>query len=141
MIFIKDGHFVQSIDCRYPTNTSGEILVEKLRAAFGSTAEIELFNDMKPFYIEPEKPEILACLNTYNEVTGEHAEFYTMGGGTYARHFPNAVSFGPEHPERPAPAFAGPVHGIDEAASIDFLLEALKIYIITLIKLQGVDFS
>lgn len=141
MIRIVDGHFVQTFDSRYPTNTSGEILVEKLRAAFGSTAEIELFNDMKPFYIEPEKPEILACLNTYNEVTGEHAEFYTMGGGTYARHFPNAVSFGPEHPERPAPAFAGPVHGIDEAASIDFLLEALKIYIITLIKLQGVDFS
>ena len=63
-----------------------------------------------------------------------------MGGGTYARDFPNAVSFGPEHPERPAPDFAGPIHGVDEAASIADLLEALKIYIVTLMRLQEVDF-
>ncbi len=140
MIRIVDGRFVQSVDSRYPTNTSGEILAEKLRSACGSAATVEILTNMAPFYIDPKKPEILACLDTYNEVTGEHADFYTMGGGTYARHFPNAVSFGPEHPERPAPDFAGPVHGIDEAASIDFLLEALKIYIITLIKLQEIDF-
>lgn len=141
MIGIRDGKFFQTVDCRYPTNTSGKLLTEKLEKAAGEAADIVVLGDMEPFYIDPESPEIRACLDTYNEVTGEKADFYTMGGGTYARHFPNAVSFGPEHPERVAPAFAGPVHGVDEAASIDYLLEALKIYIITLIKLQGVDFS
>ena len=141
MIGVQDGKFFQTVDCRYPTNTSGKILTEKLEQAADGQADIVVLGDMKPFYIEPDSPEIRACLDTYNEVTGENADFYTMGGGTYARHFPNAVSFGPEHPERVAPAFAGPVHGVDEAASIDYLLEALKIYIITLIKLQGVDFS
>ena len=32
-----------------------------------------------------------------------------MGGGTYARHFPFAVSFGPEHTDLPLPDFAGPM--------------------------------
>lgn len=31
----------------------------------------------------------------YNELTGENKEPYTMGGGTYARKLPNAISFGP----------------------------------------------
>ena len=80
------------------------------------------------------------CINAYNDVTGENAKPYTIGGGTYARDFPNAVSFGPEHPERPQLEFAGPIHGVDEAASIDFLMEALKVYILALIELEKLDF-
>lgn len=140
MIGIKDGRIHQSLDSRYPTNTCGEKIVSIIREAAGDTAEVTLRSDNPPFYISPDSPEIRTCIDTYNDVTGEHAELYTMGGGTYARDFPNAVSFGPEHPERPAPAFAGPVHGVDEAASVADLMEALKIYIVTLIRLQEVDF-
>ena len=31
-------------------------------------------------------------------------------------------------------------HGVDEAASIDFLMEALKVYILALIELEKLDF-
>ena len=48
--------------------------------------------------------------------------------------------FGPEHPERPAPDFAGPIHGVDEAANIDWLMEALQIYILALIELEKLDY-
>ena len=140
MIGIRDGRIHQSLDSRYPTNTCGEKIVSIIREAAGDTAEVTLRSDNPPFYISPDSPEIRICIDTYNDVTGEHAELYTMGGGTYARDFPNAVSFGPEHPERPAPAFAGPIHGVDEAASVADLMEALKIYIVTLIRLQEVDF-
>ena len=51
----------------------------------------------------------------------------------------DAVSFGPEHPERPMPEWVGAVHCVDEGASVEFLLEALKIYIATLIRLQDVE--
>ena len=54
----------------------------------------------KPFYIEADTPAIKACIDTYNEVTGENATPFTMGGGTYARHFPYAVSFGPSSAAR-----------------------------------------
>ena len=88
-----------------------------------------------------DNPAVQVCLEAYRAVTGEDAQPYTIGGGTYARHFPNAVSFGPEHPERPAPDFAGPIHGVDEAANADWLMEALKIYILALAGLEELDFE
>ena len=94
----------------------------------------------KAFYIEADTPAIKACIDTYNEVTGENATPFTMGGGTYARHFPYAVSFGPEHSDIVLPEFGGPMHGANEAAPIDKLLEALKIYIIALLRLEEIDF-
>ena len=108
--------------------------------AENGAAEVVVKDDVVPFYIDPNSPAIQTCLSTYNEVTGESAKTFTMGGGTYARHFPNAASFGPEHPERPMPAFAGSIHGVDEAACVEWLLEALKVYIAALIKLQDVEF-
>ena len=86
------------------------------------------------------KVAIRACIDTYNEVTGENATPFTMGGGTYARHFPYAVSFGPEHEDMVLPEFGGPMHGANEAAPIDKLLEAVKIYIIALLRLEEIDF-
>ena len=52
----------------------------------------------------------------------------------------NAVSFGPEHVDLPLPEFGGPMHGANEAAPIDKLLEAVKIYIIALLRLEEIDF-
>ena len=79
-------------------------------------------------------------MDSYNLITGENAHPFTIGGSTYARHFPNAAAFGPEHPERPAPDFAGPIHGIDEAARLSDLMEALKIYIVALLRLEELDY-
>ena len=140
MISIIDGRIWQSVDSRYPTSTDGEKLTKALEHAANGAAEVVVKDDVVPFYIDPNSPAIQTCLSTYNEVTGESAKTFTMGGGTYARHFPNAASFGPEHPERPMPAFAGSIHGVDEAACVEWLLEALKVYIATLIKLQDVEF-
>ncbi|MBQ7875050.1 MAG: Sapep family Mn(2+)-dependent dipeptidase [Oscillospiraceae bacterium] len=139
IIGIKDGKFFQSLDSRYPTNTGGAQITDTINERYGEHCVCETIAEMEPFYIEPNSPEIQTCINTYNEITGEKAELYTMGGGTYARDFPNAVSFGPEHPERPMPEWVGAVHCVDEGASVEFLLEALKIYIVTLIRLQDVE--
>jgi succinyl-diaminopimelate desuccinylase len=139
IIGIRDGKFFQSLDSRYPTNTSGAQITATINEKFGEHCICETVAEMEPFYVEPDSPEIQTCINTYNEITGEKAELYTMGGGTYARDFPNAVSFGPEHPERPMPEWVGAVHCVDEGASVEFLLEALKIYIATLIRLQDVE--
>jgi len=87
-----------------------------------------------------DNPSVQACLAAYKDVTHDDSQPYTIGGGTYSRCFPNAVSFGPEFDNRPRPAFAGHIHGVDEAASKEQLLEALKVYILALIRLQEVDF-
>ena len=110
------------------------------QALAGELAEIKLKRDTAPFYMSIDNPAVKVCMDVYNAVTGEDAKPYTMGGGTYARDFPNGVSFGPEHPERSYPDFFGPIHGADEAASIDEFMEALKIYILALIELEEVEF-
>ncbi len=140
VIGVEDGRMFQTLDSRYPTNTSGEQIAAKIREKVGDVCEVTVERDAPPFYMSLDKPEIRACIGAYNAVTGENAEPYTIGGGTYARDFPNAVSFGPEHPERPQPDFAGPIHGVDEAACKAWLLEALKVYIVALIELEKLSF-
>ena len=90
--------------------------------------------------MEPDHPAIQACIDSYRAVTGEDTRPQTIGGGTYARHFPKACSFGPEHRDRPMPDFCGPIHGVNEAAGLGDLLEALKIYILTLLRLEELDY-
>ena len=139
-ISTADGVFTQTIDCRYGITFSGDQISSMLREAAGGAAEIQVDGDHAPFYLTLDNPAIQACIESYNLVTGEDARPFTIGGGTYARHFPNAAAFGPEHPERPAPDFAGPIHGIDEAARLSDLMEALKIYIVALLRLEELDF-
>ena len=139
-ISTADGRISQTIDCRYGISTNGETLTKTLQAEAGDAADIIVDADNVPFYIELDNPALQACIDSYNLVTGEQAKPITIGGGTYARHFSNAAAFGPEHPERPYPAFCGPIHGIDEAARLSDFLEALKIYIISLLRLENLDF-
>lgn len=141
MIFQEDGCFVTSLDSRFPTNITGEEITEILQKTAGDAAVIRANRAAAPFWKDPEEPELKACMKAYNEVTGEDAKPYSIGGGTYARHFPNAVAFGPEHPERPHPAFVGPIHGAEEGASKAELLESLKIYILALLGLEQLDFD
>ena len=139
-IYMEDGKMVQTFDSRYPTAATTAELEEKTRAAVEPGAQLVDCHGNEPFYIEANSPAILACIDTYNKVTGENASPFTMGGGTYARHFPYAVSFGPEHADTVLPEFGGPMHGANEAAPFDKLLEALKIYILALYELEKVDF-
>lgn len=140
VIGMENGRIFQTVDSRYPTNMSGAKITGILNGRAKGVAEVTLRRDAPPFYMPLDKPEVQVCIRAYNEVTGENAKPYTIGGGTYAREFPNAVSFGPEHPERPSPSFAGPIHGVDEAACRDWFLEALKVYILALIELEKLEF-
>mgnify|MGYP000497224662 CR=1 FL=1 len=81
-IFMRDGRFVQTLDSRYPTCTIGDRMAEQIRAAIGEGASLENVESAEPFYIGADTPAIKACIETYNEVTGENATPFTMGGGT-----------------------------------------------------------
>lgn len=136
---MEGGRMFQSVDSRYPTSTNGEAITAALTAAAAGAASIEQVAAAVPFYIEPDAAPIRTLIDTYNEVTGEQAQPFTMGGGTYARHFPLAVSFGPERQGMVLPEFAGPMHGANEGAEIGPLFEALKIYILALGRLQQLE--
>ena len=138
-IEMKDGVIRQSFDCRYPTNTDPEKMTAIMTQVRGDAAHLEDLSSRVPFYIAADSPAIQTLITTYNDVTGEGKTPFTMGGGTYARHFPYAVSFGPEHTDLPLPEFAGPMHGANEGANFDKLIEALKIYILALLRLQEIE--
>ena len=140
MIGMEDGKIWQSLDSRYVPSVSGQQLLEALRKRFGNAAEVVCTRDAVPFYKSPECPEIRACMDAFRTVTGSDAEPFTIGGGTYARDFPNAVGFGPEYTDRPRPDFVGSMHGAEEAVAKEELLEALKVYVLSLLNLEEIEF-
>lgn len=139
VIHMENGRLYQNVDSRYPTSTNAEKIAQGLQNAACGCASVESVHDSVPFYCDPNRPSVQALINTYNDVTGKNGKPFTIGGGTYARHFPVAVSFGPEDHSITLPDFAGPIHGANEGAQIDQLMESLKIYILSLIRLQEVE--
>src|SRR5699024_6793499 len=94
---------------------------------------------MEPFLVHPDNPAIQALLDAYNETTGEDAQPFTMGGGTYAREFASGASFGPEKPWVKDPEWVGSMHGPDEGVSEELLKEAFGIYVRAIDKLMRID--
>ena len=140
VIRTADGRFTQTVDSRYPTTTSGEAITARLAelaAEHGCTYE-QTSGDA-PFYISPESPEIQVLLDTYSEYTGRKGKAFTIGGGTYARHFKRACAFGPHDPAEQTPEWVGMEHGPDEAVSEESLRRALKIYIVSIARLMELD--
>lgn len=137
----EEGCFVQSIDIRFPTSISAAQLTERIRLAVEEAgATYREGRQEEPFLMDPNSPVIQALLSAYNEATGEQAETFTMGGGTYARHFSNAASFGPEKSWEEVPAWVGSMHGPDEGVSEQLLKDAFRIYALTLGKLMELSF-
>ena len=138
----KDGRFVQTIDSRYPTTTTGEAITSRMEEVAGDHGcTYRCLGDAVPFYIEPTSPEIRTLLDTYGEYTGTKAEAFCIGGGTYARHFKRACAFGPHESHEDEPAWVGMEHGPDEGISEDDLKRALKIYIVTIARLMRLDLA
>lgn len=140
VICMENGALRQTVDCRFPTSTNGEVLEAALRKAAGDAGTVCMDHVNEPFYIGVDAAPIQALMAAYCQVTGEEARPFTMGGGTYARHFPLAVSFGPEDQNAVLPDFAGPMHGANEGANFEHLLAALKIYILALLKLEELEY-
>ena len=140
MIFTEEDHIVQTLDFRFPTNTSVPKIRETLEKEAAGVAVIELEGGKDPFYKDPNEKELKACMDAFREVTGSKDKPFTIGGGTYARSFPNAVGFGPEYIGRERPDFVGPIHGANEAGNFEEMLESLKVYILTLLNLEELEF-
>ena len=141
-VAMQDGKFVQTMDSRFPTSITEADIAAAMRAhtdPIGATFEVTLVK--APFLVKPDTPEIQTLLRAYNEITGADAEPFTMGGGTYARVFSCAASFGPEMPWLPVPDWAGGIHGPGEAVSVDQLKTAFKIYALALYDLEQLDLA
>jgi len=133
MARLSGGVITQNINIRYPITADREPMKRALQAALEKAGlRVTRVNDSKPCYIPKDTPVIAALTDVCNRVLGTHAEPYVMGGGTYARHLPCAVGYGPGIPGENADAFGighGGGHQPDEYVTFHKLRKAFLVYV------------
>lgn len=139
---LRNGVLHIGLDCRYPITCPGDSLQASLIKAWAALAfapeELQL---SAPYYIPKESPYVTALQEIYHDLTGRDDPPYTMGGGTYSKAVPNAISFGPgsREPSRVhtfLPEGHGGAHGRDEALPMEKVYHCAKIYAAALIALD-----
>ncbi len=89
----------------------------------------------EPLYVDPdEHGELIGSLQSaYSEVTGYEPKLCALGGTTFAKAFPNAVSFGPVLPDEEKSL----AHEADECVRIEHMVRNTKIYGLALLLLAA----
>lgn len=135
MLRLQGGMLRQSINVRYAIRQDQEKMLAALRARCKSLGVgLENLAYSPPRYTPPELPVPKLLLETCREFLGRRYEPYVMGGGTHARKFPNALPYGPGIMNFVNP-FGSP-HGIDEAVCLKHLTDAIKVYVVALLRLD-----
>ncbi len=96
-VHIEGNEARADFDIRYPVSISGESVYNQFRyAAKRHNINVKVIHHEKPLYIEKDSKLIKLLSGAYKAVTGEEAELYTTGGGTYARKLGGkGLAFGP----------------------------------------------
>ncbi|MBQ4065640.1 MAG: Sapep family Mn(2+)-dependent dipeptidase, partial [Clostridia bacterium] len=95
MVHMANNRFTFNVNSRYGTAIAPDEIEKRLAAtAEANSYTIENMSNSGPFYMDPDYPAVKLLCGIYNELTGSDGKPYVMAGGTYARHIPNAVSYG-----------------------------------------------
>ena len=112
-----------TLDVRYPKNEDPKVVDDTLINHINSyTFDVLRKNNHKILYVPKDSELVTKLVHVYEEETGEHLEPLAIGGGTYAKKFPNMVAFGPVFPGE-----ADVIHQPDEHVEVEKLLRALQI--------------
>lgn len=85
-IALKQGECSASFDIRYPVTADGEKIIRQIQEkAEAMGLAFEMISHKKPLYMPQDSTFIRLLCRTYEDVTGEKANIYATGGGTYAR--------------------------------------------------------
>ncbi len=133
IVRVEDGHLCFSLDIRFSPITDKDEIIKKVKeAAMSSELETELMGASNGFLLEENKKLTDAFLRSISAF-GADADSapYVEKGLTYARYLKSAYSFGASlnwEPEKIgiAPG-SGKAHQPNEAASIDGLVQCVKI--------------
>ena len=143
VITIKDGVLDLSIDIRYPVTKDGDELLAKITETVAPyNVTVHDIGDSKPTYSPADSDLVRTCMSVIKSVfKRDHWAPYTMGGGTYARHMPNACALGPEDPDYESPfgLFRGSIHQADESTPAQLLFDTMKVYAKLLVELDDID--
>ena len=142
---LQEGMLRVGLDCRYPITCKAPDLQAKLERAWSalgfSHGDLQV---SEPYYVPKDSPYVKALQQVYHSVTGREEEPYTMGGGTYSRAIPNAISFGQGMPGENRvgtflPEGHGSAHGRDEALPMEKVYDCARIYAAALVALDTLE--
>ena len=141
MSHLEDGKIFTHMDSRVSVDLDIDEAERRFIAAITPMGfEYKLDRKSQPFHLAEDDPAVAALTNVYRELTGNMEPNYAMGGGTYSRYLPTAISYGPGMPadfERPElPEGHGGGHQCDEYTHIPTLIKAMEIYVHAFIALD-----
>lgn len=138
-----EGFCQVTLGIRYPMGITGEEILERVENA----AEKQNFSlighrlSQRAYLAPKDTPVVRALCQASDEVMDRIIPPYTLGGGTYAHHLPNAYVFGMNGclPPDDFPKGKGGAHGVDESVSLARLQRAMRIYARALLLLNDLD--
>ena len=124
-INFENGNLNISINLRVPVHTALEdiVLQYKKLIQFYEDINVTVLNSQEPICVSKDSNLVKTLVNIYNEETGNNLDAIAIGGGTYARAFPNFISYGAN-----MPGDKDMCHQVDEFIDIDKLMQASYIY-------------
>lgn len=119
-----DGNNLKfTLDVRYPKNADAEVVDDMIINHINSyTFDVLKKTNAKLLYVPKDSELITKLVKVYEAETGQKEEPIAIGGGTYAKEFPNMVAFGPQFP-----GDADVIHQPNERVEIDKLMKSIQI--------------
>lgn len=129
--YIENNILGISMNLRIPVHTGIEQIRNKFNNLFkDNSINVDFDGEKDALYIPKDNHLVSTLCSIFNEVTGKNESPIAIGGATYARAFPNCVSFGAN-----MPGDEDMCHKVDEFISIDNLILSTKIYATAIYKL------
>ncbi len=131
-VAMENEKIIFECNVRYPASMELTQIEESICNSLSSSSfQYSQKSKLPPICISQDTNLVSALLESYREVTGDTKNTaFAIGGATYARAIPNAVSFGPLFPYEEELA-----HEANEKLSIDSYKKMTEIYISALEKL------
>lgn len=113
-----------ALDVRYPKNAAKEVIDTQLEKVFAEYG-FEIIQKMNgaSHYVPKDSELVTKLMKVYRDETGDElTEALSIGGGTYAKEFPNMVGFGPLFPGEEST-----IHKANERTPIETLMKSSQI--------------
>ena len=94
----------------------------------------------KNVWFDVNDPRIQCLQKVWKDTTGRDDPPFTMGGNTYSREVPNAITFGMEGIEGETPdlpAGHGGAHGLDEYLHVSAMTDSIRIFAEAVLRLDA----
>lgn len=111
------------LDIRYPKNGNAETIMAKVKQA-AETYGMEVLETRQTdmLYVPQDTALVQKLVKVYQDVTGDMQKPLAIGGGTYAKMFPNMVAFGPVFPD-----MTETIHQPNEHVEVERLITSIII--------------